>query len=286
MAPAAAPPPSTPAAMRRLRALTAATGARGSPAAAAGAPATTDGAAELGLVPLSETLGRPALSFGAEVTAPFDLRDLTDRGSGQRAIYDAVVRHGAVIFRNQTLTEAQEVLLAQAFPHNAEFRPPALEYLGNTDKEGNRLEQFVRGGRYWHVDGSQNALPMVMTWISAADRSTVQCGGSSTLFASGVRALELLPPAERDLAHSLAVRYSTRDPTTHERGAAAGPGTDRNSGAPSLSPLLRNHDLEHGYDWLCNPLVRHHPDTGVPSIWPSPGDMECFEDITTGAFVS
>ena len=234
----------------------------------------------LDLTPLAERLGRPAIAFGADVKG-FDLRELADSGHGRREVYEALVEHGALIFRGQDLTEAQEIALAQQFPHNADFRPPALEYLGNTDKEGNRLEHFVRDGRYWHVDGSQNALPMVMTFISAAHRPTVSCGGSSTLFASGVRALELLPPADRELAESLAVRYSTRDPHTHERGAA-GPGTDRNSGAPTLSPLLRNHDLEHGYDYLCNPLVRHHPDTGRPSIWPSPGDMECFEDIESG----
>ena len=284
--------------LRRLRALAAAAAAasvgsacssgdraavRSRPrSAACAAEAEAAGGSEecdLALTPLSEQLGRPAIAFGAEVSG-FDLRDLADRGVGRKTIYDALVAHGVLIFRGQTLSEEQELQLAQAFPHNADFRPPALEYLGNTDRHGNRLERFVRGGRYWHVDGSQNALPMVMTWISAADRATVQCGGSSTLFASGVRALELLPPAERELAHSLAVRYSTRDPHTHERGEA-GPGTDRNSGAPSLSPLLRNHDREHGYDWLCNPLVRHHPETGLPSIWPSPGDMECLEDIET-----
>ncbi len=235
----------------------------------------------LDLTPLSELLSRPGISFGAEVSG-FDLRELADHGVGANDVYSAVVQHGVLVFRGQTLTEEQEVRLAQAFPHNADFRPPALEYLGNTDKHGERLEQFVRGGRYWHVDGSQNALPMVITWISAAERASVQCGGSSTLFASGVRALELLTPADQALAHSLAVRYSTRDPHTHERaGVKAGPGTDRNSGAPALSPLLRNHDLEHGYDWLCNPLVRHHPETGRPSLWPSPGDMECLEDIET-----
>ena len=269
--------------IRRLRSL----------AAAAVSPAASrilcsglggdDAVAERGLdlTPLSEILDRPSISFGAEVSG-VDLRELADHGVGCDELYAAVVRHGVLIFRDQTLTEDQEIKLAQAFPHNSEFRPPALEYLGNTDKHGNRLERFVRGGRYWHVDGSQNALPMVVTWISAAERASVKCGGSSTLFASGVRALELLGPAERELALSLAVRYSTRDPHTHERaGVEAGPGTDRNSGAPALSPLLRNHDLEHGYDWLCNPLVRHHPETGRPSLWPSPGDMECLEDIET-----
>ena len=60
-----------------------------------------------------------------------------------------------------------------------------------------------------------------------------------------------------------------------------GTGSDRNSSAPELAPLLRNHDLTNGFDWLCNPLVRTHPETGARSLWPSPGDMECFEDIET-----
>ena len=210
---------------RRLRALAAATSGRS---------ATFDAAQEprrLQLTPLSEILGRPDLSFGAEVRG-FDLRELADRGIGGAAVYAAVVQHGVLVFRGQTLSEEQEIRLAQAFPHNADFRPPALEYLGNTDKHGNRLEKFVRGGRYWHVDGSQNALPMVITLISAAERKSVQCGGSSTLFASGVRALELLTPAERALAHSLAVRYSTRDPHTHERAGI------KVSLSPSLPPSL------------------------------------------------
>lgn len=84
---------------------------------------------------------------------------------------------------------------------------------GNVDRHGTRLDTFVRGGRYWHVDGSQNALPMVITMISAADATSAQCGGSSTLFASGVKAVDALSPADRQLADSLAVR-STRPPYT------------------------------------------------------------------------
>eukprot|EP01044_Picomonas_judraskeda_P025959 COSAG03_NODE_7711_length_881_cov_1.471867_1_plen_214_part_01 len=200
---------------RRLRALAAATSrdcsARSAAVHADAAAAQQAEPRSLQLTPLSAVLGRPAISFGAEVRG-FDLRELADRGVGGAAVYAALVQHGVLVFRGQTLSEEQEIALAQAFPHNADFRPPALEYLGNTDKHGKRLENFVRGGRYWHVDGSQNALPMVITLISAAERGSVQCGGSSTLFASGVRALELLAPAERALAESLAVRYSTRDP--------------------------------------------------------------------------
>ena len=107
------------------------------------------GAAEeepLRLRPLADSLARPELSFGAEVSG-FDLRQLADAGAGRQEVYDALVRHGGLIFRRQQLTEQQETALAMCFPHNASFRPPALEYLGNTDKHGNRLEEFVRGGR-------------------------------------------------------------------------------------------------------------------------------------------
>jgi alpha-ketoglutarate-dependent taurine dioxygenase len=175
----------------------------------------------LRLKTLASTLGRPALSFGAEEVSGFDLRALADHGTGQRAVHDALLAHGLLIFRGQRLTEAQELALATRFPHDSRFRPPALEYLGNVDRHGTRLEHFVRGGRYWHVDGSQNALPMVMSWISAAEPGSARCGGSRTLFASGVRALELLDESSRELACGLAVRYSTRDPHTLQRDTAA-----------------------------------------------------------------
>jgi alpha-ketoglutarate-dependent taurine dioxygenase len=116
------------------------------------------------------------------------------------------------------MSEEQEIKLSCQMLHNSTFRPPALEYLGNTDANGERLETFVckeGDGRCWHVDGSQNALPMVITLISAA-APNAQCGGSRTLFASGVKDVELLSSEDRMLAENLAIRYSRRDSETKE----------------------------------------------------------------------
>ena len=52
----------------------------------------------LDLTPLAERLGRPAIAFGADV-AGFDLRELADSGHGRRELYEALVEHGALIFR-------------------------------------------------------------------------------------------------------------------------------------------------------------------------------------------
>jgi alpha-ketoglutarate-dependent taurine dioxygenase len=187
-----------------------------------------------------------SLDFGVEVTSPFDLAEMAEHGTRAAEIYDMIVQHGVVVFRGQRMSEEQEIKLSCQLPVSTKFRPPALEYLGNTDSNGERLESFVRkegDGRYWHVDGSQNALPMVMTLISAA-APNAQCGGSRTLFASGVRAVEELSPEDRALAENLAVRYSRRDPETQEYRPqkSPSPGSDRNAKAFALSPLLRNHD--------------------------------------------
>ena len=123
------------------------------------------------------------------MTTAFDLKEMAEYGVRAKEIYALVVKHGVVVFRGQSLSEEQEIKLSCQLLHSSKFRPPTLEYLGNTDSHGERLEKFVRkegDGRYWHVDGSQNALPMVITTISAA-APNAQCGGSQTLFASGVK---------------------------------------------------------------------------------------------------
>eukprot|EP01050_Picozoa_sp_SAG11_P000729 SAG11_NODE_25_length_23789_cov_23.813592_11_plen_117_part_00 len=53
------------------------------------------------LAPLSTTLQRPSLTFGAEDIGGFDLRELAERGHGRQAIYDALLEHGVLIFRKQ-----------------------------------------------------------------------------------------------------------------------------------------------------------------------------------------
>ena len=164
---------------------------------------------------------------------------------------------------------------------------------GNTDRDGSRLNTFARPGdlasanprdrpgEYWHVDGSQNALPQVYATISAAHHETAKCGSSRTLFASGVKAFNLLSPEMQKRAESLGVRYSKRLKPTNLR---SGIQDSYASQAASASAVvrLRHHDQNAGYEYLVNPLVRTHPILGTKSIWVSPGDMECLEPLVEG----
>ena len=103
------------------------------PAASTAAPATAGQQPSLELAPLAARLDRPELSFGAEcLSAGFDLAKMADSGAGVAEVYAALLAHGAVIFRGQSLNEGQEIALSQRFPHSTGFRPPALEYLVRT----------------------------------------------------------------------------------------------------------------------------------------------------------
>ena len=80
-----------------------------------------------------------ASGFRAERTADvevgvqvrgFDLGKLADTGAGAEEINALLLKHGVVIFRDQKLTEEQEVNVARQFPHDEVFRPPSIELLG------------------------------------------------------------------------------------------------------------------------------------------------------------
>ena len=158
-------------------------------------------------------------TFGVQVRG-FDLASLADEGEGLEFVEQLLLKHAVVIFKDQTLNERQEVDVARRLPHDEIFRPPQIEVLGNTDRDGKPLQSFARPGElrsanprdrlgeYWHVDGSQNAMPMIFATISAANRETARCGGSRTLFASGFKAFDLLQDDLKEKAEKLAVRYS------------------------------------------------------------------------------
>ena len=95
-------------------------------------------------------------SFGIEVHG-FDLAKLahcfhtstattTTHGSTEQhyvsLIEDLLLRHGFVVFRNQNLSEEQEVDVARSFRRYDEvFRPPKIEVLGNTHRDGSWMKK-------------------------------------------------------------------------------------------------------------------------------------------------
>lgn len=247
-----------------------------------------DGLAEIGatILPLGILLGRPAIDFGAEIRG-YDLRRLGTASAAEVTAFEqTLIHHRVLIFRGQRLSEEQELAVMKALPHDARFRPIEITQLGNVDRVGKALPDtrlphgaprqlatpanpHGRNGEYWHCDGAQNAMPQLYSAISAAS-PVASCGGSSTRFVSGTRALQALPSALRRTALSLAVRNA---------GGGHAPGQDRegNKAYTELGPLLRHHDNGNGYTHVTNPLVRMGPHGG--SLWVSPNDMQRLETI-------
>ena len=235
---------------------------------------------------LADCTGNPAIDFGVEVRG-YDLRRLGTASAEEVAAFEALlVQHRVLIFRDQRLSEPEELAVMKCLPHDANFRPTEITLLGNVDRAGQPLPDtrlphgkprqaaapanpHGRPMEYWHTDGAQNAMPQLYSAISAAS-PVARCGGSSTKFVSGTTALQLLPDDLRRRADSLAVRNA---------GGGHAPGQDRegNPATPDLGPRLRHHDNKHGYSHVTNPLVRDGPHGG--SLWVSPNDMERLETI-------
>jgi taurine dioxygenase len=206
-----------------------------------------------GFHPLSGAIGCEVT--GIDLAAPLDDATFT-------AIRDAFTQRSVLVFRDQSLTPAQQlafsarlgppeqhVLKSFAHPDNPHV------FLVSNLKDGARPRGAIRAGQYWHSDCSYMPAPTMASMLHAFQ---VPSYGGDTLFASLFAAYEALSAPIRglldglDAVHDYSYAYETyfsrfpdRPPLSTEERAAVPP-------------------VEH-------PLVRVHPDSGRRALFMSPG---------------
>jgi alpha-ketoglutarate-dependent taurine dioxygenase len=188
--------------------------------------------------PLPGATGK-ALGFGALVTG-FSLADaLRNRDSDNDAelLCAALRRHGLLLFRDQLLTPADELALAEFFASwvetrdlgfrtsygDQQFRVPgheAIRVIGNVvDEATGQLRAVLnKAGLHWHTDGTG----ITIFTAPRVDESLPE--PRVTKFLCGYRAFELLNPQQQLVAQNALVRM----------------------GAANLTGSSQAHDTERG----------------------------------------
>ena len=188
--------------------------------------------------------------------------------AGFTKIRDAFFAHGVLVFRDQHLTEAQQIAFTARFGEPdryvlSEYQAPGypeILLITNIRKDGKNIG-LADAGTTWHTDSSYLPTPPLATLLYARE---VPCRGTQilgdTLFASAAAAYDALSAAQRaQLAGLNATHWYYGK---HAARAKLGR-SDRNP--PKESEENRLQPVDH-------PIVRTHPVTGRRALYVAQGE--------------
>jgi len=191
---------------------------------------------------------------GAEVTGIDLSKPLSD--DVVAAIRRAWLAHHVLSFPDQRLTDddfERFALYFGRFGYDPFFNPiPGREHIAAIRREAD--DQSPIFAEVFHSDWSFQADPPAATFLYSLDIPPV---GGDTLFSNQHLALERMPPAlrkkleSRSAIHSAAMAYSPN-------GLYA---NDEKRGSMDIKVT------EEAYERQAHPLIREHPETGIPGIF-------------------
>ena len=258
------------------------------------------------------------IDFGLEVRG-CDLAAVTGAPERAVALERALVRHRVLVFRDQSLSEEQEIAVMASLPHDPHFRPVELTLLGNVDRRGEPLPDtrlphgaprqqatpanpHGRPGEYWHcvsafqprVERQRPRMPAHPASLrglqdgaqNAMPQLYSAISAASAVAACGGSATKFVSGTKALQLLTVELRRRAESLAVRNAGGGHAPGQDRegNPAVAELGPRLRHHDDRHGYSHVTNPLARASPHG--PSLWVSPNDMERLETIDGGEQLS
>ncbi len=191
----------------------------------------------LTLRPLSPTLGAEIMGV--------DLAALDDPGFDR--IYDAFLEHQMLLFRDQDLTPAEQVVFARRFgsvqvhvlnQYHAEGFPEIF-YLSNLDAAGRPSGKHPdKGTVHWHTDGSWARRTGHATLLYA---DQVPSEGGQTRFASMYAAYDQLDEATKKRLGSLRAIHSLDFSRTRRHGEDLMSEAQKKARPPVSHPIVRIH---------------------------------------------
>ena len=212
-------------------------------------------------------VGPVAPACGAEITG-VDLRCAT--ADELAAVTRAIVDHGVVFVRDQTLTPAEQVVVTARF--GDVLRVPYIQHLAEHPdviavlKEADERNISTFGGT-WHSDFSFLPEPPSLTLLHAVELPDI---GGDTVWASQYAAYDALSPGMQRLLDPL------RAVQTGWPHGTRGPGPNA---AVSRSVVMTRNDPTADTE-VTHPVVRVHPDTGRKALFVNPVYTQRFEGMT------
>ncbi len=189
------------------------------------------------IIPLSEVMAAEVI--GLDVSQPLATGVLD-------TIYDAFLTYHILVFRDQRLTEQQQVDFSLRFgpleSHvNRDFRGeaiPKVHRVSNLDAEGNPTRQLASIGNFhWHSDKSYMALPSLATFLYGVE---LPPAGGDTHFANMHAAYEALTAAKQVAIDDLQVVHSW-EASRLKSGSRPATEQEKQDAPPVVHPLVRTH---------------------------------------------
>lgn len=200
------------------------------------------------------------------IDAPFGafVHGLSPDGLGNRDVdrlQAGLLEHGLLVFRGRAIEAAELVAIGRAFgeleilPEPDKRHPvhPEIFDLTNVRPDGRLVafdepqSVFLRGTERWHTDSSFREVPALCTMLYAVE---VPTRGGQTQFADMRKALQVLPPEQRDEIAELRLVHS------YEYSRANNPGR--------MDPM--SDEEREKYPPIEHPWIRTHPD-GSQSLY-------------------
>jgi taurine dioxygenase len=203
--------------------------------------ASTPAPGAIGVRPLSDALGGEIIGV--------DLRqELTSAMFAQ--ILDAWHRHLVILFRDQTLSEEDEVRFGERFGtlalvQNKQFQRthPGVMLISNIREDGRPIGALPDGEMQFHTDQCYLERPAMASMLYALE---VPRTGGNTLFANGYLAYETLPD---DIKRRIGGRKALN-------------AYDYDAGS-----TIRSATVSKDSPTYAHPIVRTHPATGRKALY-------------------
>jgi taurine dioxygenase len=197
-------------------------------------------------------------SIGAEIKG-VDVAQMDD--TGFRAVHQALLDHGVILFRDQRITPDQQVAFARRWGNihthpylrSLHDRPEIIEIVKEPEDRANF-------GDSWHTDQIFTPTPAMATMLYAR---VMPAAGGDTLFADLYSAYETLSPGMQ----ALATKLDTWN--IYEKSK------------PRASKMSVKVEQEKEPVPAIHPLVRVHPETGRPALYVNDiGTQRRFDGMT------